>query len=210
MRVLLADDHRLVRAGIRSLLEAIEGIEVVGEADSSEQALQLLSEARPDLLLTDIAMAGMNGLELLRLARAELPALRVIVLSMHASNDYVSEALRAGASGYLLKDAAASELRGAIETVTSGGTYLSPVLSARLIESAGGKLSSPLAALTPRQIEILRGIAAGQSTKEIAFRLEISVKTVETHRAQIMERLGIRDVAGLTRFALRMGLVSSE
>jgi DNA-binding NarL/FixJ family response regulator len=210
MRVLLADDHRLVRAGIRSLLEAIDGIEVVGEADSAEQALQLLSQSQPELLLTDIAMAGINGLELLRRARAELPALRVIVLSMHASNDYVSEALRAGASGYLLKDAAASELRGAIETVTGGGTYLSPVLSARLIESAGGKVSSPLAALTPRQIEILRGIAAGQSTKEIAFRLEISVKTVETHRAQIMERLGIRDVAGLTRFALRMGLVSSE
>lgn len=210
MRVVLADDHRLVRAGIRSLLEGLDGVSVVGEADNAEDALRLLAETQADLLLTDIAMAGINGLELLRRARAVHPALRVIVLSMHASNDYVSEALRAGATGYLLKDAAAGELRGAVEAVAAGGTYLSPALSARLIESTGGKLSSPLEALTPRQIEILRGIAAGQTTKEIAWQLSISVKTVETHRAQIMERLGIRDVAGLTRFALRMGLVSSD
>jgi len=212
IRVVLADDHQLVRAGIRSLLGAFSGVEVVGEADDGATAIARVGECLPDLLLIDIAMKGMGGL----VASAEIhrlyPAVRVIVLSMHADAEYVREALQVGAVGYLIKDAAPVELELALRAVMRGETWLSPSVSRQVVDGylARGKGEPPAAdALTPRQSEILCRIAAGHGAKEIAFDLGISAKTVESHRAQIMERLDIHDVAGLTRYAIRNGLVSA-
>ncbi|HKS37449.1 MAG TPA: response regulator transcription factor [Verrucomicrobiae bacterium] len=212
IRVLLADDHTLVRAGIRSLAERIPGVQVVGEAANGREALDLIRSQRPDLVVMDITMAGLNGLEAAARVSKEFPAVKIIILSMHANEEYVLQALRAGAAGYLLKDAATTELDIALQAVARGETYLSPAISKRVIESflrQGGN-PDPLAQLTPRQREILQLIAEGKSTKEIAFTLKLSVKTVETHRAQLMERLEIRDVAGLVRYAMRTGLISNE
>jgi DNA-binding NarL/FixJ family response regulator len=210
-RILLADDHTLVRAGIRSLLHALPNVEVVAEASDGRDALRLIAEHRPDVVLMDIAMSGLNGLEAAARVAAEFPAVRVIMLSMHATEEYVVQALRAGAAGYLLKDAGTAELERALQTVVRGETYLSPTVSARLsdyIRRTGEP--TPLERLTPRQREILQLIAEGHSTKKIAQLLEISVKTVETHRMQLMEQLDIHDVAGLVRYAIRMGLVSAH
>ena len=210
IRVLLADDHTLVRAGIRALLAGMPDVEVVGEASDGEAALQMALDTQPDVILMDIAMKGMNGLQATVRLREALPAVRVIILSMHATGDYLQQALRAGAAGYLLKDAATLELQLALTAVARGNTYLSPAVSAQIVEGflQNGKAASDLA-LTPRQNEILRLIAAGQSTKEIAFALKLSGKTVDTHRAQLMERLGIHDVAGLVRYAIRTGLIDA-
>lgn len=212
MRVVLVDDHTLVRAGLRMLLDTLEGVEVVAEAGNGASGLEAVREHRPDVLITDVTMGAMTGLELAEKVRAELPQTRVIVLSMFASDEYVMRALKAGASAYLLKDAAESELEVALRAVARGETYLSPGASKRLIERVAGRQDAddPLRALTPRQCEILRLIAEGVHAKEIAHRLHLSRKTVDAHRAQIMERLGIRDVAGLVRFAIRNGLVSSD
>lgn len=210
-RVLLADDHTLVRAGIRALLAAMPAVEVVGEAADGEEALRLALRLLPDVVLMDIAMKGMNGLQATARLRQELPATRVIILSMHATGDYLQQALRAGAAGYILKDAATLELQLALAAVARGDTYLSPAVSAQVVEGflqqdrPAGTL-----ALTPRQSEILHLIAAGLSTKEIAFRLQLSGKTVDTHRAQLMERLGIHDIAGLVRYAIRTGLADVQ
>jgi DNA-binding NarL/FixJ family response regulator len=212
-RVLLADDHALVRAGIRSLLEKISGIEVVAEAGDGYEALELTKKHFPNVVLMDIAIPGLNGLEALARATKEFPAVKVIILSMHANEEYVLRALRAGACGYLLKDAAVTELELALRAVTRGETYLSPRISKRVIGSYLERLGNerPLREeLTPRQREIVQLIAEGKSTKEIAFLLKVSVKTVEAHRAQLMARLDIRDVAGLVRYAMRVGLVPSE
>lgn len=212
IRVLLADDHTLVRAGIRSLAERIPGVQVVGEAGNGREALDLIRSQRPDLVVMDITMASLNGLEAAARVSKEFPTVKIIILSMHSSEAYVLQALRAGAVGYLLKDAATTELDIALQAVARGETYLSPAISKRVIENflrrGGG--TDPLAQLTPRQREILQLIAEGRSTKEIAFTLHLSVKTVETHRAQLMERLEIRDVPGLVRYAMRTGLISSE
>jgi len=212
LRVLLADDHALVRAGMRSLLRDIEGVEVVGEAADGAQALALAERERPDVVLLDIAMKGMNGLEAAARFRELHPGIKVIILSMHASEEYVLQALRAGAAAYLIKDSATAELELALRSVMRGETYLSPAISRQVVEGyvqrvGAGAGEDPL---TPRQREVLRRIAEGRSTKEIAFDLGLSVKTVETHRAQIMERVGIRDVAGLVRYAMRTGLVPPE
>ena len=212
LRVLLADDHALVRAGMRSLLRDIEGVEVVGEAADGAQALALAERERPDVVLLDIAMKGMNGLEAAARFRELHPGIKVIILSMHASEEYVLQALRAGAAAYLIKDSATAELEIALRSVMRGETYLSPAISRQVVEGyvqrvGAGAGEDPL---TPRQREVLKRIAEGRSTKEIAFDLGLSVKTVETHRAQIMERLGIRDVAGLVRYAMRTGLVPPE
>lgn len=211
LRVLLADDHTLVRAGIRALLASMPEIEVVGEAADGEAAVQLALQLQPDIVLMDISMKGMNGLQAAARIHDELPATRVIILSMHATNDYLQQALRAGAAGYMLKDAATLELQMALAAVARGGTYLSPAVSAQVVE---GYLQNDMLAenkvLTPRQNEILRLIAAGQSTKEIAFHLNLSSKTVDAHRAQLMDRLGIRDIAGLVRYAIRTGLIDSN
>lgn len=212
IRVLLVDDHALVRAGIRSLLGTMPNVEVVGEAASGEEALSLAATARPHIVLMDIAMKGLSGLQAAGRLRDQYPDVRVIMLSMHSGEEYVMQAMRAGAVGYLLKDAATSELELALRSVVRGESWFSPAVSRQVVEGyvqrVGGEPSAE--ALTARQREVLTLIATGSSTKEIAFALKLSVKTVETHRAQIMERLGIRDVAGLVRYALRTGLVPPD
>ena len=212
IRVLLVDDHALVRAGIRSLLGAMAEVQVVGEAASGEEALQMAARENPDVVLMDIAMKGLTGLEAAARLRDRQPKVRVVILSMHSGEEYVLQALRAGAVGYLLKDAATGELELALRTVIRGESWLSPSVSRQVVEGYAQRSGADAApeVLTARQREVLRLVAGGKSTKEIAFFLNLSVKTVETHRAQIMERLGIRDVAGLVRYALRTGLVPPD
>lgn len=213
IRVVLADDHTVVRAGIRAMLERIDGIEILGEASNGREALLLVELHRPHLLLTDIGMPEMNGLELTARVAKEFPNVRVVILSMHATEEYVWQALRAGAAGYLLKDTDVGELELAIRSVTEGKSYLTSAVSQQVVENYMQRLgngTSALDILTPRQREILQLIAEGKSTKEIAHTLRISVKTVETHRTSLMDRLQIYDIAGLVRFAMRMGLVPPE
>jgi DNA-binding NarL/FixJ family response regulator len=213
IRILLADDHALVRAGIRTLLEKIPNVEVVGEASTGREALEMVKTRLPNLVLMDIAMAELGGLEALPRIIRDFPGVKVIMLSAHANEEYVIRALRSGAAGYMLKDAATAELQLAVTSVSEDKTYLSPSISRTVIDSylarVGGQLS-PLEQLTARQREILQLVAEGKSTKEIAYDLTISVKTVESHRLQLMERLNIHDVAGLVRYAVRSGLVSAE
>jgi DNA-binding NarL/FixJ family response regulator len=213
-RVLLVDDHALVRDGFRSLLESVEGVSVVGEAGDGHEALRLIAELEPDVVFLDVALPGLNGLEVAARVAKEHAGVRVVILSMHANEEYVLRALQAGAAGYMLKDARAPELELALRAVMRGETYLSQAISRRVVEDyvkrTGAGAPSTAPALTPRQREILQLIAEGASTKEIAHRLEVSVKTVETHRAQLMDRLDIHDVAGLVRYAIRIGLVSPE
>jgi len=223
MRVLLADDHALVRAGIRALLTGLPDVDSVIEAGDGQEALSLLRELRPDVALVDIAMPGLNGLELAARVMREAPETRLVILSMHGTPGHVAQALRAGVCGYLLKDSAADELPVLLRAVMRGETYLSPTISKQVVDGYLGRTSSPgtaaaagapdgsdLDVLTSRQREILQLVAEGKSTKEVAQLLDLSAKTVETHRAQIMDRLGIRDLAGLVRYAVRTGLVSSD
>lgn len=208
IRLVLADDHALVRAGMKSLLESAEGFEVIGEAANGREAVRLAKTLKPDVALFDIAMPELNGLDAARRLSAECPEVRVLILSMHTDPGYVREALQAGTAGYVLKDAGVEELELAIRAALRGERYLDPRVSKHVIEGFVRGLETPEGpALTPRQREILQLIAEGRSTREIAGRLHVSVKTVETHRAQLMDRLGIRDVAGLTRYAIRIGLV---
>jgi DNA-binding NarL/FixJ family response regulator len=197
---------------MRSLLNTMAQVEVVGEAASGEEALDLARRERPDVVLMDIAMKGMTGLDAAARIREQQSEVRVVILSMHAGEEYVLKALRAGAVGYLLKDAATGELELALRSVMRGESWFSPAVSRQVVEGyvqrVGGE--GPTDALTARQREVLTLVATGKSTKEIAYDLHLSVKTVETHRAQIMERLGIRDVAGLVRYALRTGLISPD
>ena len=218
MRVLLADDHALVRAGIRALLAGLPDVESVVEAGDGQEALTVLRETKPDLALIDIAMPGLNGLELAARVAREAPGTRLVILSMHGTPAHVAQALRAGVSGYLLKDAAADELPVLLRAVMRGETYLSPAISKQVVDGYLGRTASPatpgdgatLDVLTSRQREILQLVAEGKSTKEVAQMLDVSAKTVETHRGQIMERLGIHDLAGLVRYAIRTGLVSPD
>jgi DNA-binding NarL/FixJ family response regulator len=213
IRVLLADDHVLVRAGIRALLEKIPNVKVVGEANTGREALELVRSKLPNLVLMDIAMTELGGLEALPRITKDSPTVKVIILSAHANEEYVIRALREGASGYMLKDSATTELELAINSVIQGKIYLSPSISRTVIDDYLQRVSgpvSPLEQLTPRQREILQLLAEGESTKEIAYNLNISVKTVEAHRLQLMERLNIHDVPGLVRYAVRSGLVSAE
>lgn len=212
LRVLLADDHELVRAGLRALLRELPGVEVVGETGDGREAVERVRVLRPDVVLMDISMGGLNGLEATARIAAEVPGTRVIILSMHASDEYVRQALRAGASGYLIKNAATAELALALKAVAGGQVYLSPAVARPVVDDYLGARGTgdALAALTARQREILTLIAGGQSTKQIAALLGVSVKTVETHRTQLMDRLAIRDIPGLVRFAIRHGLVSPE
>jgi DNA-binding NarL/FixJ family response regulator len=209
IRVLLADDHSLVRAGIRSLLEKIPAVTVVAEAGNGREAINLLRKYQPHIALMDIAMPGLNGLEALTRCK-EFPKTRVIILSMHATEEYVVQALRRGAAGYLIKDAAVGELAVAIRSILKGEIYLSSTISRNVIDTylkRVGDKSGPLDQLTSRQREVLQLIAEGNNTKEIAFLLKLSVKTVETHRGHLMQKLGIHDIAGLVRSAMRGGLV---
>ena len=211
IRVLIADDHALVRAGIRALVEKIEGVVVVGEAGKGSEALELVKDLKPDLMLLDITMPDGGGFDVLDYTTKHYPDLKVIVLTVHDAGEYAIRALREGAAGFLPKSAASIELEQAIQTVVCGKVYISPETSRKtLLEYGKGTKRDQLATLSPRQREVLRLIAEGNTTKQIAQQLEISVKTVETHRAQLMERLGIREVAGLVRYAITVGLVEVE
>ncbi len=210
LRVLLVDDHELVRAGLRRLLEGFDGVDVVAEAGNGRDAVELARTHAPHVVLMDIALPELNGLEAAARLRDQQPGARVIILSMYSNEEYVLRALRAGVAGYLLKDSAPAELQRAIETVARGEAYLSPKASRRVIDDYLRRLDDsddPLQLLTPRQREILQLIAEGKSTKDIGFLLAISSKTVETHRAQLMRRLGVHDVPGLVRCAMQFGLV---
>jgi DNA-binding NarL/FixJ family response regulator len=211
IRVVMADDHTLVRAGIRALLESMPGVEVVAESGDGREALELIAKHMPDVALLDIGLPGLNGIEVAKRVADESPRTRIVILSMHSDATYVTQALRAGVSAYLLKGAAVSELPLAFEAVKRGETYLTPKVSGSVVERflRESKLD-PLEELTDRQREILQLIAEGHSTKEIAGILDVSIKTIETHRARLMTRLDIRDVAGLVRFAIRAGLVSLD
>ncbi len=215
--VVLVDDHHLVRAGIRSLLDDLEGYHVVAEGDDGEIANDLVATYQPDILVMDIAMKKVSGLEALKMVRQQHPEVAVILLSMHATRDYLQQAFEYGAQAYLLKDSAEIELELALKAVEAGERYVSPRLSEKLLEAlmSPSLESQPNRAdedvpLTKRQKEILIMIARGKGTKEIAYDLNVSAKTVESHRAQIMERLNIRDVASLVRYAIRKGLVSVD
>ncbi len=212
VRVLLADDHTLVRAGLRKLLESLPNIEVVGEASDGLALLELAARMQPQLILMDIAMPGLNGLEATGRITKSWPDMRVLILSMHQNSEYIRQALRQGAVAYLLKDSAPMELELALKAVLNGETYLSPAVSKGVVSDYVQRLRNeeqPIDVLTPRQREVLQLIAEGQSTKDIARRLDLSVKTVETHRTQLMKQLDIHEVTGLVRYALRAGLVTS-
>lgn len=211
--ILLVDDHALVRAGIHLLLERIADVSSIAEAKDGREAVRMIRDTPPDLVLMDIAMPGLNGLEATARITKEFPEVRVIVLSMYANDEYVREAIKAGAAGYLVKSGASVELERAIKAIAHGENYFSPAVNARVVKDKNGGLSTDRALierLTPRQREILQLIAERHSTKEIAQILDISIKTVETHRAQLMDRLAIHDVPGLVRFAIRAGLASLE
>lgn len=213
LRILIADDHTLVRAGFRSLLEKLPDCTVMAEVGDGREALRLVAQLQPDVVLMDVKMPTLNGLEATARISRDYPNVRVVILSMYTNEEYVLQALRAGAVGYLLKDAATTELQLAIQAAVRGEMYLSPAISKRVLQdyiqlvgSGGGMLD----ALTPRQREVLQLIAEGRTMKEIAQALQISVKTAESHRAQLMERLDIHDITGLVRFAIRVGLVTPE
>lgn len=224
VRIVIADDHRLLRAGLRLLLTEIPGVVVLAEAANGREALDACAASPPDLVLMDIAMPVLGGLDALRELKDKHPTTRVLMLSMLDSEEHVLQALRLGASGYLLKDAAPAELALAIEAVMRGDTWLSSAVSqpvvdgymARVATSSLGFTAQPDTLptageggiLTPRQQEVLRLLAEGNSTKKIAFSLGLSIKTIETYRAQIMERLDVHDLAGLVRYAIRSGMVS--
>jgi DNA-binding NarL/FixJ family response regulator len=210
VRVLLAEDHGLVRAGIRSLLEQMPDVDVIGEADNGRVALRLIESFRPDIVLMDVGMPEMNGLEATRRITADFPAVSVLILSMHANPEYVIQALRAGAKGYLIKGASVEELQLAVRALQRGETFLSPTISGPVVADYlhyAGAYQLPIDRLTPRQREVLQLVVEGKTTKEIAVMLDVGVKTVETHRAKLMESLDIHDIAGLIRYAIRSGMV---
>ncbi|MBH0205184.1 MAG: response regulator transcription factor [Nitrospira sp.] len=210
IRIILVEDHALVRAGMKALLQKIEGTEVVADMGDGLEAVKYVQTDTPDLVLMDIAMPGLNGLDATARILRESPTTRVILLSMHANEEYLQQALQVGASGYLLKGAELAELELAIRTVAKGERYLTPAVAKYAIDAYREKTEGPvgpLAKLSMRQREILQLIAEGHTTKDIAQRLNLSVKTVETHRSQLMERLEIHDVPGLVRFAIGVGLV---
>jgi len=212
--VLLADDHTLVRAGIRALLEKLPGLTVTGEANDGREVFDLIKEQQPDVVLMDVSMPNLNGLQALARITRDYPQVRVIMLSMHHNDEYVCQALKAGAAGYLLKRAATAELETALQRVVRGEIYLSREISSgftkkfplqQIAQSRG-----PLERLSSRQREILQLLAEGQTTKAIALMLKVSDKTVEYHRAKLMASLNIFDIPGLVRFAMRTGLISAE
>lgn len=213
IRILITDDHALVRAGIHALLDKQPHMEVVAEASNGREAVLLVRQHEPHVVLMDIAMPELNGLEAVRLLAKEFPRVHCIILSMHADEEHVWQALQAGATGYLVKGAPLAELELAINSVAKGETYLSPGVSKPVISEYIRRTSDFSASpgnLTPRQREILQLIGEGKTTKQMALILDISVKTVESHRAQLSKRLGVRDIASLVRHALRLGLVTLD
>lgn len=213
IRVLLADDHTLIRAGISALLERMERVKIVGEAPDGHIAMKLIQELVPDVVLLDLQMPGLSGFEVLQHTTEKSPHVKVIVLSVHDTEEFAHRALSSGAVGYLPKSAASSELEVAIDQVMRGERYVSPTIeqiaSQRSSRDSHAGRTTPVG-ITPRQREVLTLVTQGYSTKDIARTLGISVKTVETHRAQLMERLGIHDVAGLVRYAIRTGIVKLD
>lgn len=213
IRVILADDHALVRAGIRSLLERLPDVKVVGEIGNGYDAVRLAGELRPDVVLMDIGMPELNGLEALQRIKREHREIQVIVLSIFSNEESVAHALRMGASGYLLKGSVPSELEVALKAVMRGESYLSPGVSTKVVQKylervgEGAGLSD---LLTARQREVLQLVGEGKTTKEIARLLDLSVKTVERHRADLMDRLDAHDVAGLVRYAVKMKIVNPD
>jgi DNA-binding NarL/FixJ family response regulator len=211
IKVVLVDDHALVRAGIRGLINQLSDFVVVAEASNPAEAMRTLEVLTPDIVVTDISMGAVNGLDLVRSIKEKKPGIAVVILSMHATEDFVAEALRLGASAYLLKEAAPAELEIALRAAVRNETYLSPAVSTKMIDRfVRQPVGTPTAlqGLTPRQIQILALIANGKGTKEIGYELDLSEKTVAAHRAQLMERVGIRDLAGLVLFAAKHGLVN--
>jgi DNA-binding NarL/FixJ family response regulator len=212
-RLLLVDDHRIIRQGLRALLAATPGMEVVGEAGDGRTAPQLAQRLKPDVVVMDISLPELNGIDATRQLRAAVPTVKVIALSMHSDERYVAGMLRAGAAGYLIKDGAFEELARAIRAVLAGATYLSPRITGVVVDGCmrlPAAVPGERAALTEREREVLQLVAEGRSTKEIAGSLHVSVKTVETHRQHIMERLGLTSVAELTKYAIRIGLTALE
>jgi DNA-binding NarL/FixJ family response regulator len=206
IRVVLADDHELVRAGIKALLSMIEGVQVIAEASDGEELITLVEALNPDVVFTDISMPKVDGIAATAHLHASRPKVRVIVLSMYDTVDFVKRAVSCGACGYLMKDAPPQELEQAVRAVVAQGSYFSPTIATLLLMPSQ---PGPSEKLTPRQIEILKLMAQGRSSKEIAYGLDLSPKTVDVHRARIMERLQINDVASLTRYAIRAGLISA-
>ncbi|MFF7709295.1 response regulator [Pseudomonas sp. NPDC007930] len=210
-RLLLVDDHVLIRAGLRALLADIPGYSVVAEGDDGSQLLDLSRRHRPDMVLLDLSMKSLGGLEALRALKRQAPAPRVLIVTMHSEPRLVMQALEAGADGYLLKDSSAAELEHALQSLRTGIRYLSPAVAGAVIQRALQPQARPAAqALTARQLEILRLIARGKATREIAQGLGLSIKTVETHRAQLMKRLQVFDVAGLALYAVREGIINLD
>jgi DNA-binding NarL/FixJ family response regulator len=234
MKVLLADDHRIVREGLRSLLESQPDLQVVAEASDGRQAVEMARDLSPDVVVMDVAMPQLNGIEATRQLAGEERGMKIVALSMHSDRRFVSEALKAGASGYVLKDGAFEELISAIRSVVADRVYLSPRVAGVVVDdyvrrlpargtgASGGAAAaqadsdaytpprSAFDALTPREREVLQLMAEGYATKEVAHRLHVSVKTVETHRRQIMEKLDLHSVAELTKYAIREGLTTLD
>jgi DNA-binding NarL/FixJ family response regulator len=213
-RVLLVDDHDVVRAGLRSAVEALPDMEVVGEAGDGRTALALIRRLSPQIVLMDISMPELNGLDTTRQVIAEGSGAKVITVSMHADRQWVSEVLRAGASGYVLKNTAVEELRAAIRAVMAGKVYLSPAIAGVVVQDyvrhVPDRVRGPFDTLTPREREVLQLLAEGKTSKEMAAALDVSAKTIEMHRGQIMNKLGIHTVAELTKLAIREGLTALE
>ncbi|MEE8361662.1 MAG: response regulator transcription factor [Gemmatimonadales bacterium] len=212
IRVLVADDHSVVRQGIRHVLEGAEEFTIVAEAENGNEVAELVAQSKPDVVVLDISMPGLSGIEVTAVLRKRFPECRVLILSMYDNQEYVLEAVRSGAHGYLLKDTAADDLATAIRSIHSGEAFYSPPIAAKLAAAVKGDFSDKddtgeLASLTTREREVLRGIARGLTNKDIATQLGISPRTVETHRESLMRKLGIRHVAGLTKLALETGLI---
>ena len=213
-RVLIVDDHKIMREGLRSLLEKQPDMEVVAEAENAQTALKLVEELKPDLVIIDVVMPALNGIEATRRILTKVPSVKVIALSMYSDKRFVMEMLRAGASGYLLKDCAFEELDGAIRAVTQGRTYITPRIVDIIVKDYFSQVEKPsssaLSSLTSRQYEVLQLLAEGRTTREIAQQMSLSVKTIESHRQQIISKLNIRSIAGLTKYAIREGLISMD
>jgi RNA polymerase sigma factor (sigma-70 family) len=214
IRVLIADDHTIVRKGLCALLDGDKEIEVVGDAENGREVLKKVEQVEPDIVLMDITMPGLNGLETTRQLKKRHPSMKILILTMHDNEEYIFETLRAGASGYLVKRTAPDELISAIHAVNRGESFLSPSISKRVIEGyiqfgkSEQEEDEAFEKLTDREREVLQLIAEGRTNREIAELLYISIKTVETHRSHLMEKLNIRNIAELTQYAIRKGLIS--
>lgn len=210
VRIQLADDHSIVRAGVRRVLETVPRFEVVGESERGDQTIELLEKLLPDVLILDLNMPGGDGFEVLHRARDVAPDVRIVVLTMHTQAEYVTRAVKEGADGYLLKDLAVQDLIAAVDSVMAGRPFFSATAQQALLGSVRGGGMSPLDPLTPREREVLVGIAKGLTSKEIAAQFDISVRTVESHRASLMRKLDVRSVALLTQLAVKEGLIGES